>query len=399
MDVVLLLAVSRDMYFKDIVGQEGVKERLIRMAHSGRISHAQLFYGPEGSGALPLALAFARYLNCQGRRHPDEASSPATDACGTCPSCVKFDKLIHPDLHFIFPVATTPQVPKNPVSKNFYEKWRSFILNHGGYGNLNDWYNEIGIEKKQGLINTEDCSVILNTLSYKSYQGGYKIMIIWMVEKLFHAAALKILKVLEEPPDQTLFLLVTENPEQIIRTIRSRTQMMLIPPVEDPALRERLQSIPTLEPARVNDIVRLTNGNYREALRLVREEAPDQELFERFRHWMRLCFRFSIPEILDLSRQMAQEGREAQKNFLRYALRIIRESLLIDLRGEALCRLTQGELEFVRNFSPYVNLSNGNAFAQMLESAIQHVERNANPSILFTWLSLRISGLLRMKPA
>lgn len=386
------------MKFSEVVGQNEVKEKLIRSARTGRISHAQLFFGPEGSGALPLALAYAQFVNCQDIRvKPEGENGLPADSCGECPSCVKFSKLAHPDLHFIFPVATTSQVPKSPMSKDFYEKWRGFVSGNGGYGNLFDWYDEIGIERKQGLINADDCSEILRTLSYKSYQGGFKVMIIWMVEKLFHAAAPKILKVLEEPPEKTLFLLVTEQPDQIISTIRSRTQLVKIPAITDPDLEKALKHDNAAEREKIRDVVRLAQGNFREARRLMNEENPDHLLFDRFRLWMRLCFKNKADDMLDLVRELSGEGREAQKRFLRYALRIIRESFLLDIRGESLSRLSREELDFVRNFSPYVNPGNAAGFARLLEDAIQHIERNANASITLTWLSLRFARLLKVK--
>lgn len=384
------------MRFSEIIGQSEIKKKLAQAAKAGRISHAQLFFGPEGSGALALALAYAQFLHCHQPVH-DPSSGMPVDSCGQCPSCQKYGKLVHPDLHFIFPVATTPQVPKNPVSRSFYEKWREFVLASKGYGNLMDWYNHIGIDRKQGLINAEDCSEILRTLSYKSYQGGYKIMIIWMVEKLFHSAAPKILKVLEEPPDQTLFILITESPDQIIRTIQSRTQLVKILPIRDPDVEDALRKVDGVALGSIPDIVRMAQGNYREAIRLATLDEPDTELFNRFRQWMRACFQNKATELLEVVKEASSLGREPQKQFLTYSLRIIRESLLLDIRGEALSRLTNTELDFVRNFAPFVNLKNGADITLALEEALMEIERNANPGILFADLSLRLAALLRVK--
>lgn len=396
-NVVPLKPQTETMQFADVIGHNDLKKRLIRTAAAGRISHAQLFFGPEGAGTLPLALAYAQYIQCSGKAQLE--GSPAPDSCGKCSSCIQFSKLTHPDLHFIFPVATTSQVTKNPVSKLFYDKWRSFILKHKGYGNLTDWYDEMGIDRKQGLINAEDCSEILKTLSYKSYQGGFKVMIIWMVEKLFHAAAPKILKVLEEPPDQTLFILITENPALIIPTILSRTQGIKVPAITDPKLQEALLPVAGEKKNRLPEIVRRAQGNYREALRLLEDELPDHKHFALFRTWMRLCFKKDVAEIQGMVREFASEGREAQKHFLAYALKMIREALLLDIRGEALSRLSAEELDFVRNFAPYIHPGNAPEFARLLENALLHIERNANAGILMTWLSLQFSDLLRMKAA
>ena len=245
------------MRFSEIPGQQAIKEKLIQTVTSQRVSHAQLFYGPESSAKLALAIAYAQYINCKNRKTgiqdagykmqdvPDPESfiphhkSPVTshqlpvtsaDSCGVCPSCVKYQKLIHPDLHFIYPVATTKRVTKKPQSKLFADEWRKFFLQRPFPVNLRDWYDFIGIENKQGIINAEDCNEIITSLSYKSYESEYKVMIIWMVEKLFHSAAPKILKILEEPPEKTLLLLISEDPDQIISTIKSRCLMVRIPP-------------------------------------------------------------------------------------------------------------------------------------------------------------------------
>ena len=199
------------MLFKDVIGHNDLKSRLLLSVKEGRIPHAQLFFGPEGSGNLPLAFAYAQYLNCKNRQ-PE-------DSCGLCPSCIQFQKLAHPDLHFIYPVATTTTIKEKPKSLDFIAQWREFLLSNNCYVSLNDWYETIEIEKKQGIINKDDCNEIVRLLGYKSYESEYKVMVIWMVEKLFHAAAPKILKILEEPPDKTVFLLITENTDLILSTI------------------------------------------------------------------------------------------------------------------------------------------------------------------------------------
>ncbi|HOH99392.1 MAG TPA: DNA polymerase III subunit delta [Bacteroidales bacterium] len=388
------------MRFADVIGQDEAKMRLILAAHAGRISHAQLFFGPEGSGALSLALAYAQFLNCQ---HPVRSLVQGvdipTDACGQCPSCVKYAKLAHPDLHFIFPVAATKDVPKDPVSKRFYDKWRPWVIRTNGYGNLNDWYAEIGIEKKQGLINSEDCSEILRVLSYKSYEGGYKVMMIWMVEKLFHAAAPKILKVLEEPPEQTLFLLITEDPTQLINTIRSRTQLIKMNSIADQDMLQALKRVNNDPAVKWGEVIRMAQGNYREALRLLQEKDPDSGMFEQFKQWMRYCFQRNVQGIQELGQEFAGLGREEQKQLLFYALNIVRESMLLGIRGEALSRLTEAELEFAVKFGPFVAPPRGMFVVSELEKALGHVERNANASILFTGLSLGISRILKQPVA
>ncbi|MFH1321736.1 MAG: hypothetical protein ABII90_13940 [Bacteroidota bacterium] len=219
------------MLFKEVIGQQSTKEQLIQTVKDNRISHAQLFLGPEGSGNLPMAIAYAQYISCEKRG--DE------DSCGICPSCYKYNKLAHPDLHFIYPVATTKEVPKDPTSAKFSDKWRQAI-SENPYLNLNQWYNQIDIANKQGIINAEDCNEIIKKLSLKTYESEFKVMIIWKPERLYHAAAPKLLKILEEPPQKTLFLLVAENQDQIIKTILSRTQLVKFRKIYDQDLQREM---------------------------------------------------------------------------------------------------------------------------------------------------------------
>ena len=213
------------MQFSKIPGQEEVKKKLILTVKENRVSHTQMFTGPPSSGKLALAIAFAQYLNCSRKEINDD------DSCGVCPSCVKYEKLIHPDLHFVYPLAPTTKFPK-PLSRDFLEDWRNYLSEINYFPILSEWYDKIGIENKQAIINVRDCEDILAKLSLKAYEGPYKIVVMWMVEKLFHAAAPKILKILEEPPDQSLFILITENPEQILSTIISRCQITNIPKIK-----------------------------------------------------------------------------------------------------------------------------------------------------------------------
>jgi len=257
------------MRFADIIGQEDVKKRLVQTVKESRVSHAQLFLGPEGSGKLALAVAYAQYINCTNKQ--------GDDSCGECPSCVKYQKFIHPDLHFIYPTAKIKNIDK-PMSKDFIKQWRELLSETNSYINLPDWYSKIGIERKQAIINARDCNEIIKTLTYKSYESEYKVMIIWMVEKLFHSAAPKILKVLEEPPDKTLFLLVSENQDLIINTILSRTQLIKIGRLDDNNLSKALIS-DGYQPAVVNDAVRIAGGNYLAAVRLISQSDDERYNF------------------------------------------------------------------------------------------------------------------------
>ena len=382
------------MRFSDIPGQLAIKEKLIRTVSDQRVSHAQLFYGPESSAKLALAIAYAQYINCKKRQSEmqdagnrmqdagyrmqdagyrmqdaDFTISPthhvtiSADSCGVCPSCVKYQKLIHPDLHFIYPVSTTKRVTKKPQSKHFIEDWRKFVLQKPFPVNLQDWYDFIGIENKQGIINAEDCNEIISTLSYKSYESEYKVMIIWMAEKLFHSAAPKLLKILEEPPEKTLFLLVTEDPEQIISTIRSRCLMVRIPPDKE---------------------IINTDEDYRES-----------QYLQTFTNWMRNCYGQKVPELISFSAEMAKSGREKQKAFLHYALHILELCPAVVYGQSGRVSSDPEEARFLQKFAPQIHSAGLASFHDLFNNAIYHVERNAYAQALFLDLSLKIVRLFK----
>ncbi len=380
------------MLFKEITGQYAVKQRLIRSVKDNRVSHAQLFYGPQGSGKLALAIAYAQFINCGDRQEQDDG---LMDACGTCPSCVKYNKLAHPDLHFIYPVATTKSVTSKPKSSNFISEWRKALLDNHFILSLNDWYKTIGIEKKQGIINADDCSDILKTLSYKSYESEFKVMVIWMVDKLFHSAAPKILKILEEPPDKTLFLLISENPDQIINTIRSRTQMVRIPKLKDEDVIKILESRHGLETAPSEKIAALADGNIIEALSISDHAEDHDDFAEHFIRWMRLCYKYDISELNLFVSEISKQGREKQKRFLQYASGMIRNSMLINYHLMDHARMNEREMDFLLNFSRSINEKNLARISEELDKAQYHIERNANPNFTFMGLSQNLTQLLK----
>jgi len=378
------------MKFADIIGHQAVKQRLIKTVKDSRVSHAQLFLGPQGSGKLAIAIAYAQYINCKDKSE--------ADSCGVCSSCVKYEKLIHPDLHFIYPTATVKGILK-PTSKDFVSQWRELLIGSKYYISLQDWYERIGIERKQAIINVRDCNNIVKSLSYKTYEADYKVMIIWMVEKLYHAAAPKILKILEEPPDKTLFVLVSENQEQIINTILSRTQLVKIPPIDNEDMISAL-NCENYDPGLINDTVKVSEGNYIKAKRLILHSEDEEVNFSNFTKWMRLCFKNNAEETIDFVNAFSKNSREKQKSFLTYTLRLVRESLLLnfntDNSNEDIIRLNTREIEFVKKFHPYINSKNGYLIAQEINSCIYHIERNANPNILLLDLSLKIGKMLKM---
>jgi DNA polymerase-3 subunit delta' len=256
------------MFFSDVTGQEDLKKKLVSSVNSGRIPHAQLFYGPEGSGALPLALAYAQYVACTGEK--------GKDSCGKCPSCMKFARLAHPDLHFSFPVNTTRKIVKDPVSDDFINEWRELLINNP-YFRASGWYNHIGLENKQGLINKKEGDSIVRKLSLKPYESDYKIMVIWLPEKMHSSTANMLLKLIEEPPVNTLFLLVSEDPGQLLPTISSRTQAIKLEAIPDDALEKHMTLKYNLPAGQARDIVRLSGGNYIRALEIL-ETTEENEL-------------------------------------------------------------------------------------------------------------------------
>ena len=390
------------MKFSDIIGQEAVKERLRNTVSENRISHAQLFLGPEGSGKLTLAIAYAQYINCRNRT--------PIDSCGVCPSCKKYSKLIHPDLHFIYPINRTKEVDDQKIySTDFVIPLREFFLENKGYLKLPDWYQMIGIEKKQGFINAEDADSINRTLAYKAYEAEYKVMIIWMVEKMNIPAANKLLKNLEEPPDKTLFILIAEDQDQIISTILSRTQLIKIPPLMDEDITSALVLKLNMGVNDAKRIALLADGNYASASRMTAgsvEESDfllaEKQQFERFRDWMRKCYTTvkdwkDYDKLLEFIPQLQDDGsRERQKEFLIYCLQMFRICLQYNVGNYQLVRLDGEELEFVQKFSRFIHPRNVQYLDEEFNKAIFHIERNANANIVFTDLSHLIARILNI---
>ncbi len=378
------------MLFKNIVGQETVKKQLIHSVVQGRISHAQLFLGPEGCGKLALAIAYAQFLACEEREE--------SDACGACPSCLKYEKLIHPDLHFVYPVSTTKTITKDPISNDFIEEWRSAVLENP-YFSLSKWYERIGIEKKQGIITRKESYEMIRLLSLKSFESEYKVMIIWMAEKMNQVAANKLLKMLEEPPPKTLFVLVSENTHALLPTILSRTQIIRIPRVDDQSLIHALKENDMLSPEELQNIIKLANGNYLMARDLLYEREEHEFNLTQFTVMMRLTYGGKIPEILQWIDDFVALGREKQKHFLLYATRMIRENFLLNLVGgreREIIYLTGKEVEFSKKFSLYIRKKNVLQIVDELNEAHANISANANSRIVLFDLCLKIMRLIRM---
>tara|TARA_B000000475_G_C16004829_1_gene450481 strand:+ start:2105 stop:3265 length:1161 start_codon:yes stop_codon:yes gene_type:complete len=380
------------MLFKEVLGQEKLKELLMHSVREGRVPHAQLFLGSKGSANLALALALAQYVACNNKQQDD--------SCGKCPSCLKHLKFVHPDLHFVFPVATTSNVKTKPISKNFLSEWRD-LLDENPYFSVFDWLKHIGVDNKQGLISVEESAHVLKDLSLKPYEGETKMMLIWMPEKMNVQAANKLLKIIEEPPQKTLFLLVAESTENMLSTVLSRTQLIKVPRHSDEDLENYLTNR-GVEQSKVKMISALVEGNINEALQLADyvEDAEQNSL--SFVKWMRLCFSAlqvkDIDKLVQWSEKMAKAGRENQKSFLLYASNVMRDALLKNYGVETMMKMNLGGQDFtMEKFAPFIHAGNCMEIISELNMAQLHIERNANPKILFLDTSFKIARLLHKK--
>ncbi len=368
------------MFFKDVIGQEEIKQRLIQEVSEGRIPHAQLFCGPEGVGAFPLALAYARYICCTNRT--------GTDACGTCPSCVKLDKLVHPDVHFVFPVVKTARCD------DYIKEWRRLVLANP-YFNLNHWLGEIDAENAQAVIYTKESDEITKKLSLKSSEGGFKITLIWLPEKMQLPCANKLLKLLEEPPAQTLFLLISEQPEMILQTIQSRTQRINIRKIDEASIARMLQLKYGVLPADSASIAHLANGNVIKALETIHLNEENKLFFDLFVSLMRLSYQRKIKEMKQWSEQVAGLGRERQKNLLDYCQRMVRENFIYNLHRQELNYMTADEQNFAVRFAPFINERNVMGLMDELTEAQAHIEQNVNAKMVFFDFALKMIVLLK----
>ncbi len=373
------------MQFKDIIGQDATKSRIIQLVKENRVSHAQLIVGEKGVGKLAIAIAFAQYISCQNKQ--------ANDSCGTCSSCNKYQKLIHPDLHFVFPVLKTKGVT-NPISDNYIKNWREQILKNP-YFDINDWYACLGVENAQGSIYANESNEIIKKINLKTYESEYKIMIIWLPEKMNIACANKLLKLIEEPPNKTFFFLVSQEPDRIIQTIRSRTQIMTIPRIEKDAIRKALESEYNLSEIELNNLIRLSEGSYRKARILIKTSDENAFNFNSFVDIMRICYARNVFKLMAWSEEISAIGRERQKSFLQYCLKMIRENFILNLKQDEIIFLNGDEMDFSKRFSPFINEGNVWPIADELTRAYHDIERNGNAKIIFLDLSLKWIKLLR----
>ena len=371
--------------FSDIIGQEEAKQRLLQEVAEGRIAHALLFTGPEGSGKLPMALAYARYLTCQ---HPTP-----TDACGSCPSCAKWEKLIHPDVHFVFPIVAK-KAQKKEVCDDYLPAWRK-LLSAGSYFSLSQWLDEMDAENSQAIIYARESDEMLRKLSLKSSQGGYKVVLMWLPEKMNEVCANKLLKLLEEPPAQTVFLLVSEAPEQLLATILSRTQRFHLPRLDESVIAQTLQSRFGVLPEESRNLAHIANGSMIQALAAIQLNQDATLFFDHFVSLMRLAYQRKIREMKHWSEELAGMGRERQKNFLNYCQRLVRENFIFNLRRPEMNYMTATEQQFAQKFAPFINERNVIGMMEELSLAQIHIEQNVNPRMVFFDFALKMIMLLK----
>jgi DNA polymerase III subunit delta' len=375
------------MNFSQIPGQSEIKAKLIRSVREERVSHAQLFEGSEGCGGMALALAYARFISCENRS--------GNDSCGTCKSCVKYEKMIHPDLHFVFPVIKGKKAT-DPVSDNYIEEWREFVKK-SPYFTVNEWLDSIEVGNAQGMIFASEASEIIKKLSLKTFESDFKIMIIWLPEKMHQATSNKLLKMIEEPPDKTLFLLVSEEPDKVIPTVLSRCQMVKIPSFSNNDIEKYIIERFGISSEKATDISRVSNGNIIRAIDLCENEDSSLSNLNYFKSLMRFAWKRDIMSIINWSEEIAATGREYQKTFISFSLRLLRENLMISLDQlkNNLVFLSGEEATFSRNFHPFINQNNIYPLTEEFNLVYSHIEANGNAKIIFLDLALKITRLIR----
>ncbi|MCK8492366.1 DNA polymerase III subunit delta [Spirosoma sp. RP8] len=379
------------MQFSEIIGHTETKELLLRAVQTNHLAHALLFDGPTGSANLALALALAQYVNCEDKQHAGEF---ALDSCGRCASCIKMQKLVHPDLHMVFPVAN---LAKGKTSEAYLTSWRKFVLDQP-YRTLSEWLETTGADNKQGNISAEEARNILQKLSLKSYEGAYKIMLIWLPELMNVTSANALLKVLEEPPAQTLFLLVTNQPDKLLITILSRTQRVAVRAFTDEEVATYLRQHLNLDETTARRTAYLADGNLAMALGLSRSESDQSATTDRhtwFADWMRTCYRQDLITLVKQADQFDGFSKEKQKGLLEYSIRIYRDLFLWQQGAGALLRLPDDEMAFVKNFSKILTINHIERIVQDLNEAAYHLERNARAKMIMLDMSLTFSRLIR----
>lgn len=376
------------MIFNDIPGNKKVKKQLIDAFNNNRISHAQLFFGNSGSAKLALAFAYARYLNCTNISN--------SDSCGSCSSCLKYNTLSHPDLHLIFPVLKVGG-SKIAISDNFIKKWKEFALKNP-YNSLNNWIDSFGTDNKtgkQGVIYKDEATVIHNKLALKSFEAKYRVVLIWMPERMNLELSNKLLKLFEEPPKGTVFLLVSERPGMLLPTINSRLQRVKIKDFTSQEIEGYFNQGMSSEKAQ--QLKNLTNSDLGKIINLQKENNDVLDFFGEFSSWMRFIYKVDVAAISSWTEKIASAGRNYQRLFLSYAIKMIRECLILSFANKSLLRTNEKEHSFICNFAPFIHEENSVLIVEEVEQAIKEINRNANAKILFFDLSLQMVKFIKLK--
>ena len=399
------------MQFTDIIGQESVKRRLIDDVQQGRVPHALMLCGKEGSGALPLAVAMAQYLLCTGKdpqavqadmfgsasmfadETPAAPSGPLDHPCGHCPSCLMAEKLQHPDLHFIFPIYKR-QSGKASLCEDFGQEWRELLLSQP-YMGYAEWMQASGATNQQLMIYESESDAIASKLALKSSQGGYKVCIVWLPEKMNAVCANKMLKLLEEPPSETVFLMVSEQPDLLLQTIRSRTQIIEVPALPQSDIEQTLVARYGILPAEAHRIAHTADGSMTAALRAITDQDDNEEYFDLFVSLMRLSYMRRVKEMKQWSEQVASLGRERQKSMLRYCQHMVRENFIYNFHRDSLNYMSSAESDFAVRFAPFINERNVIGIMDELQLAQRDIEQNASAKIVFFDFALKMIVLIK----
>ncbi len=392
------------MLFNEVIGQQQVKQKLATMVHANHLSHALLFLGKQGAGPLPLALAFAQFLVCEKvtkANHSSKAdlfgegeTAPTVfmDACGRCPGCTKAAQMIHPDIHYSYPVIPKKSGDK-PKSTDYAPQWREFVL-QGAYSNVYEWLQFLGAENKQGNITAEECSDIIRKLSLKSFESDYKILIMWMPEYLGKEGN-KLLKLIEEPPPDTLFILVAESEELILPTILSRAQLVKIPLLHDEEVQEALIARNKTKPEEARLATNLAQGDYHEALQLLQHNQEDWSA--TLRDWITVTVRNNNTAQVKWIDEMAKTGREKQKQFLRYYNHLLEQCVRLRILGEGNINISDTEKDIAERLNKIASVTQQQALLEEIDKATYYIERNANAKMLFHALTIKMMHILRNK--
>lgn len=381
------------MQFKDVLADAALKQKLVDLVRAGRAAHAQFFLAQPGSHALALAVAYGQYLCCE---HPTE-----TDSCGECPSCKQYAKLSHPDLHLYFPNCTTKSIKKDPDSAQLAPEFKEFVLKNDFHVNIHDWLSELDGENKQASINTRDCSDILHHNNIRSHQDGYKVYILWCVDRLYHLAAPKLLKTLEEPEEKSVFILISEEPDKILNTILSRTQLVKIPRLTDADIAQKLhQTYTNLSLEEATDIAVLADGDYIKAVHIATDSEEQNLLLRQFETFFDSVVAFAqrkslndiqYEHVQEVFAEIIEQGREYQKQFLNLTLRMLRNILMQNSQYPAMLKVTHQEQSVIAKYQGVLQLKQISTMTELCNKAIYHVTRNGNSSLIFTDLYFQLA--------